>query len=246
MKPAFSIANNGDSALDIRFEEPPSEALSRYIIVLAQEIRRRDFPGIADLVPAYQCLTVAFDPLIANAEELPEQLETLVEKTLGQPPGLDRKPRLVRLPVCYDTDFATDMQDVCEHTGLSVEEVIERHCAPRYLAHMLGFTPGFLYLGGLDEKLHCPRKASPALRVAAGSVGIGGSQTGIYPQATPGGWQVIGRTPVKLFRPESEAPFIAEPLDRIQFVCIDRDTFERLEKEELDSVEWREERGKAP
>lgn len=230
MKLSFAIIPNGDCALDIRFDAPPSEALSRRIIALEQAIETQEWDGVRDLIPAYQCLTVCYDPLACNSEQLTTRIEKLTGQLLRRPPELARQPHLIRLPVCYDAEFAPDMPAVSEHTGLSTEQIIVKHCAPHYLVHMLGFTPGFLYLGGLDAQLHCPRKATPELRVPAGAVGIGGSQTGVYPQATPGGWQIIGRTPVNLFRPQSDQPFIAEPLDRIEFFAIDRDEFDHFDQ----------------
>lgn len=234
MKPSFAVIGNGDSALDIRFDAEPGEELSRRIIVLEQAIKAQQWEGVQDLIPAYQCLTVCYDPLACDSGLLSARIEQLTGQVLEYPPELARQPRLIRLPVCYDAEFASDMQAVSEHTGLSAEQVVARHCARRYLVHMLGFTPGFLYLGGLDPQLHCPRKATPELRVPAGAVGIGGGQTGVYPQATPGGWQIIGRTPVELFRPQGERPFIAEPLDRIEFFAIDREEFDRFNQDALE------------
>ncbi|WP_323847342.1 5-oxoprolinase subunit PxpB [Microbulbifer magnicolonia] len=234
MKFAFTIASNGDSALDIRFDAPPGEELSQYIIALQQEITAQKWDGVQDLIPAYQCLTVCFDPMQCDGTNLTVRVEALAGALLSRPPALERSPRLIRLPVCYEAEFGPDMAAVSAHTGLSAEQIITSHCAPHYLVHMLGFTPGFLYLGGLPPELHCPRKDNPELRVAAGSVGIGGSQTGIYPQATPGGWQIIGRTPVNLFRPQGAQPFIAEPLDRIAFYPIDRQQFEGFEQGALE------------
>ncbi|WP_299596242.1 5-oxoprolinase subunit PxpB [uncultured Microbulbifer sp.] len=244
----FELSPNGDAALDIRFSAAPGEQLSEAIIALSEAIEAESFPAVTELVPAYQCLTVCFDPLqlshsgsgSADLPKLESSLATLTQKILAQtlrtnkkntdeentdnePP--EYKRTLIRIPVCYDEQFAPDIQTLCSHTGLTAAEIIARHTAPRYLVHMLGFTPGFLYLGGLDEQLHCPRKARPELKIAAGSVGIGGGQTGIYPQATPGGWQIIGRTPLALFRPDQDPPFIAHPLDRIQFVAISPEQF---------------------
>ncbi|WP_160154531.1 5-oxoprolinase subunit PxpB [Microbulbifer sp. ALW1] len=238
---AFELQPNGDAAVDIRFAEAPGEPLSERIIALAQAIESASLPAVTELVPAYQCLTVCFDPqrlLPADSADRPASsgtdtliamLQALTEETLSRAQPAQGPRTLIRIPVCYDSDFAPDMPAVCAQSGLSKSEVITRHTTPRYLVHMLGFTPGFLYLGGLDPQLHCPRKARPELKVAAGSVGIGGAQTGIYPQATPGGWQVIGRTPLSLFRPQQETPFIARPLDRVQFVAITAEQFAEMD-----------------
>lgn len=248
--PAFELLANGDTALDIRFAADPSEALSERIIALAEVIEScAQLPAITELVPAYQCLTVCYDPLqlpcgksgAPDTAFLTQTLQSLTGEVLAQSGRARGEHHLIRIPVCYDAAFAPDIHNLCASSGLAVDEIIRRHTAPHYLVHMLGFTPGFLYLGGLDKSLHCPRKARPELQVPAGSVGIGGAQTGIYPQATPGGWQIIGRTPLALFRPHQEPAFIARPLDRIQFVAISAaefaaiDPMSPLEKVPLDS-----------
>ncbi|MBB5212462.1 5-oxoprolinase subunit PxpB [Microbulbifer hydrolyticus] len=233
----FEIQPNGDAALDIRFDQAPGELLSERIIALADAIESASIRAVTELVPAYQCLTVCFDPLrlpgagsgAAEMSELENTLRALTNQILSQETYAHSGRSLIRIPVCYDSEFAPDMHTVCEQSGLTAQEVVSRHTAPRYLVHMLGFTPGFLYLGGLDQKLHCPRKARPALNVPAGSVGIGGAQTGIYPQATPGGWQIIGRTPLALFRPQQQPAFIARPLDRVQFVAISAEQFAAID-----------------
>lgn len=234
MIPSFSLSANGDNALDIRFDADPCEGLSRWIIVFEQAINAQEWDGVQDLIPAYQCLTICFDPLLCDRNVLNRNVEALARALLTQKPALERKPHLIRIPVCYDAEFAQDMPAVAEQTGLSTQQIIAKHASVQYLVHMLGFSPGFLYLGGLDPALHCPRKETPAVRVPAGAVGIGGEQTGIYPQATPGGWQIIGRTPVELFAPQSDRPFVAEPLDRIEFYPIDRAQFESFEQDMLE------------
>ncbi|MFC6980930.1 5-oxoprolinase subunit PxpB [Microbulbifer taiwanensis] len=217
MKSSFAIVANGDSALDIRFDASPSLELSERIIALAQAVEAQRWEGVGDLIPAYQCLTVCYNPLNCNNSDLTNRLESLTRQQLRQPPKLDRKPRLIRVPVCYDAEFAPDMREVSEHTGLSAEQIIARHCAPDYLVHMLGFTPGFLYLGGLDPQLHCPRKATPELRVPAGAVGIGGSQTGIYPQVTPGAGRLSGARRCSCSAPRARHPLSQSPWTKSSF-----------------------------
>lgn len=237
MNSAFSLQPNGDAALDILFSDTPSEALSETLMALAHAIEEISLPEITELVPAYQCLTVCFDPLRlsppATGEDatatLTAKLSALTREVLLHPTQVATERRLIRIPVCYDREFAPDLEALSAHTGLGKEEIIARHSAPYYLVHMLGFTPGFLYLGGLDPQLYCPRKPRPELAVPAGSVGIGGTQTGIYPQATPGGWQIIGRTPLALFRPGLEPSFIARPLDRVQFKPITAESFSQYD-----------------
>ncbi|GAB2894504.1 5-oxoprolinase subunit PxpB [Microbulbifer echini] len=227
-KPDFNITANGDCALDIRFSAEPSEELSRYIIGLRQYIQEQGPDDLIDLIPAYQCLTISFDPLTHESESLSQELRVLTQKYLKIPAKLDRDSRIIQIPVCYEEGFAPDIHTLSTHTGLTPKQIVLLHTATCYLVHMLGFSPGFLYLGGLDPRLHCPRKKKPRLRIPVGAVGIGGSQTGIYPQATAGGWQIIGQTPVRLFRPSSNSPFIAEPLDIIKFYSIDKLEFEAI------------------
>ena len=131
-------------------------------------------------------------------------------------------PKLIVIPVCYEEEFAPDLHHVATHCKLSKDALIEAHTRETYLVHMLGFLPGFLYLGGLNPHLYCPRKTTPATNINPGSVAIGGNQTGIYPVASPGGWHIIGRTPIALFCPEAKQPFIASALDKVNFVAISR------------------------
>ncbi|WP_444997535.1 5-oxoprolinase subunit PxpB [Aliikangiella sp. IMCC44359] len=223
--PEFRIVPNGDSAITLIFNAPISQELSHFIIHLATTIQKSLSDIIDDTIPAYQSLTICFQPLLISQAQLSEKLSALIH--LNHAP-LAVKGKTIEIPVCYSTNFAPDMQWVCQQTELTTEQIIQLHTQTEYLVHMLGFSPGFLYLGGLNKKLHCNRKPVPVSKVAAGSVGIGGQQTGIYPQATPGGWQIIGRTPKQLFKPESHSPFIASPLDTIKFVSISEAEFEQL------------------
>ncbi|WP_051687407.1 5-oxoprolinase subunit PxpB [Microbulbifer sp. HZ11] len=226
----FEVLPNGDAAFDIRFSAEPSEQLSETIIALAEAIEKAPLDAVTELVPAYQCLTVCFDPLhLTETTGLLDALVSLTQTALIHPRSIAGTRNLIRIPVCYDEKFAPDLPALCAQSRLTASEVVALHTAPQYLVHMLGFTPGFLYLGGLDTALHCPRKARPALSVPPGSVGIGGQQTGIYPQATPGGWQIIGRTPMALFRPDQAQPFIARPLDRVKFVQISTQEFAQFD-----------------
>jgi KipI family sensor histidine kinase inhibitor len=135
---------------------------------------------------------------------------------------------MVQIPVCYGGDFGIDLTFVAEHVGLSEQQVIELHSATRYLVHFLGFSPGFGYLGGLPKQLECPRLESPRLTVAAGSVGIAGAQTGVYPIDSPGGWRIIGRTPLRMFDPLADAPTRLEPGDMVEFLPIDSEDFAEI------------------
>jgi KipI family sensor histidine kinase inhibitor len=172
-----------------------------------------------------------YDPGMTGVAELQKTLETL-EARLGDikiPP-----PRTVEIPVCYGGEFGPDIDTVARTNQLRVSDVIELHCEPAYLIYMVGFTPGFPFLGGLSEKLHTPRLETPRSLVAEGSVGIANNQTGIYPIASPGGWQLIGRTPVKLFAPRRKHPFLYQAGDRIKFNPISVEEYTRLVEKEAE------------
>ncbi|MGX5174714.1 5-oxoprolinase subunit PxpB [Aliikangiella sp. IMCC44653] len=221
----YSIKANGEAALTVEFELPVSQSLSEHIIALAEAIKSEFEYCLEDAIPAFQSITVIFNPLIISVQEF----ETKLTIILNHPVSFAQvQPQIVSIPVCYGGKFGPDLEPLCQHKQISQEQFIELHTAPQYLVHMLGFTPGFLYLGGLNAKLNFPRKSTPALKVSAGSVGIGGGQTGIYPLATPGGWQIIGRTPLALFKPDTAQPFIARPLDKIQFVAINEAEFKQI------------------
>ena len=167
--------------------------------------------GVLGLIPGMNNLTLTFDPLQTDSQVLEQAAQALWAKPLRR----QQAGRLVEIPVRYD---GPDLADVARHCGLPANEVVHRHTAAEYVVYFIGFQPGFAYLGGLDESLHMPRRAEPRVAVPAGSVGIGGAQTGIYPLVTPGGWQLIGRTTLPLFDPQAEPPTLLAPGDRVRFV----------------------------
>ncbi len=185
--------------------------------------------GVIEIIPTYRSLLIIYDPSVTQPDKLEKALDAL-EARLDEiriPP-----PRTVELPVCYGGDFGPDIATVADTNNLTVEEVVELHCEPEYLIYMVGFTPGFPFLGGLSEKLHTPRLETPRTLVPEGSVGIANNQTGIYPIASPGGWQLIGRTPVKLFAPWRQDPFLYQAGDRLKFKPISADEYARIVAEE--------------
>lgn len=187
--------------------------------------------GVTEIIPTYRSLLIIYDPSITQPAKLKKNLDTL-EDRLGEisiPP-----PRTVELPVCYGAEFGPDIDTVADTNKLAVEEVIELHCEPEYLIYMVGFTPGFPFLGGLSEKLHTPRLETPRTLVPEGSVGIANNQTGIYPIASPGGWQLIGRTPLKLFAPWRPKPFLYQAGDRLKFKSISAEEYVRIVAEEAE------------
>jgi KipI family sensor histidine kinase inhibitor len=214
----------GDAALLLTFGDGIEPGLNRRVHRFAALAEAARLPGLLDLVPAYATLAVHFDPLLWTWEELGAVLcDGIPPVEADLPP-----PRQVVLPVCYGGEAGPDLADLARHCGLTPEEVVARHTAAEYQVYFLGFTPGFPYLGGLDPALAAPRRATPRTQVPAGSVGIAGLQTGVYPLASPGGWQLLGRTPLPLFAPDREEPCWLRPGDRLRFEAISPERFQAL------------------
>ena len=201
----------GDAALVCEAPAPATLDCQRRVWAAAEAAR--GWPHVREVVPGMNNLTIVFDPLEADAAALANQLQAAWDKS-GDMPGIGRE---VEIPVQYGGEFGPDLGVVARHTGLSANEVVQRHAAAEYVVFFLGFQPGFAYMGGLAEALHTPRRPSPRLEVPAGSVGIGGEQTGIYPATSPGGWQLIGRSDTPLFDPTQMPPTLLQPGDRVRF-----------------------------
>lgn len=201
----------GDTALVC--EVPPPATLECQKHVWAVAALTRQWPHVVDVVPGMNNLTIVFDPLAADVSSLAAELAVAWE----QAEVADAEARVIEVPVRYGGAFGPDLAAVAEHTGLPPEEVVARHAGGHYVVFFLGFQPGFAYLGGLDESLHTPRRKVPRIEVPAGTVGIGGAQTGIYPAASPGGWQLIGRTALALFDPAHEPFALLQPGDLVRF-----------------------------
>lgn len=220
--PRFRVV--GDSALNVEFAEEIAPAVNGQVRALLAALDANPPPGLIDLVPAYRALLAIYDPLVLPYPVLVERLRRLTSAVATVlPPG-----RRVTIPVAYGGQYGPDLADVAAHTGLSGAEVIARHSAGRYLIYFLGFVPGFPYLGGLDPALVTPRLAQPRTAVPAGAVGIGGEQTGIYPLTTPGGWRIIGRTPLRLYDPAATEPFLLHAGDELCLRAIDAAAFALL------------------
>ncbi len=194
----------------------------------------RSYPWMIEYVPAFTTITIYYDPLTAIANQpgtLPydvvlNQINTLLIKLSNSPLV---QPSVISIPVCYGGDLGPDLPFVALYNGLSTQEVIEIHSKAEYLVYMIGFAPGFPYIGGMSEKINVPRKNTPRLKIPSGSVGIAGSQTGIYPIETPGGWQLIGRTPLNLFTPSKKSPSLLQAGDKIKFTPISLNEFTNWE-----------------
>lgn len=190
------------------------------------------FLGLRELVPAYQTLTVYYDPFIVNGafpfEKVKIHLETIL-KSLNT--TTDTSNRFIEIPVCYESEFAPDLIDLAASNNLTVEEAVQLHSSVIYDVMFIGFSPGFPFLSGLDDRLHFPRKMVPRLKVHQGSVGIAGKQTGIYSLDSPGGWQIIGRTPIKLFKIKNEPPTLLKAGDKVKFYPISQKEFHLWEEQ---------------
>jgi inhibitor of KinA len=232
MLPAPRFFPMGDQALIVEFGDRIDPALSAHIAAVAQRLRDSRLVGVLDIVPAYTTLALHYDPAAIGAGTSP--YEALAE-TIGS--WLETKytgdavaGRVIEIPVCYGGVFGEDLQTLAQCRGLSADEVIALHSGATYHVHMLGFVPGFAYLGGLDARLATPRRDTPRPRVPAGSVAIAGEQTAVYPLDTPGGWQIIGRTPLRLFVPGVSPPCLLNAGDTVRFMPISTQEFEAQSK----------------
>lgn len=230
MNREYCIKPAGDRAVQVIFEQKIDENVNAKVMALRAKLASGAISGImaeaiCETIPSFAALVILYDPLKTDFDSVKSMLERLLEQKSEQvlQPG-----KLIEIPVCYGGKYGEDLAYVASHAGLTEEEVIRIHSEREYRIYMLGFLPGFPYLGGLDERLFTPRLSSPRTAIPAGSVGIGGEQTGIYPMESPGGWQLIGRTPLRLFRPEENGKLPYEAGDRIRFLPIEEEQFEKL------------------
>jgi inhibitor of KinA len=212
----------GDSALTVRFGDRIEPEIHDRVLSFAERVDESRLPGVIEVVPTYCSATVYLHPFSVDPDILAIQLLSLA----GQPPSRSRTGRKIEVPVCYGGAFGPDLADVAAFAGRSIEAVIHLHSSIEYRCYMLGFSPGFPYLGAVPEAIAMPRRAEPRLQVPAGSVGIAGLQTGIYPQQSPGGWRLIGRTPLRIFDLHRGDPFLIQPGDQVRFVPIEREQFD--------------------
>jgi inhibitor of KinA len=233
----MEITPLGDSALLIRvverFDDAPDEVLTK-VLATKRALEAAQIPGAIEIAPAYTTVALFCDPVRAIDAGAPVEnvfgwIEQRIQEALLQPQETqaDRiEPSLVEIPVCYETEFALDLEEVARHAGVHWKEVVDLHCGAEYRVHCVGFTPGFPFLGGLPRKIATPRRDVPRKEIPAGSVAIGGKQTGIYPIKSPGGWNVIGRTPLQLFNPQEDPPVLLRAGDCVRFRSITREEFE--------------------
>jgi inhibitor of KinA len=219
----FTIHPLSDDAVLIHFGHKNQNIKVQNAI---NQIERFPFLGLRELVPAYHTLTVYYDPFIVNGSFPFDKIKGHLENILKENHTTSVfKNRIIEIPVCYESEFAPDLEKLAISNNLTVEEAIRIHSSVIYDVRFIGFSPGFPFLEGLNEKLHFPRKTNPRLKVNQGSVGIAGKQTGIYSLDSPGGWQIIGRTPIKLFDIKNESPTLLKAADKVKFYPISQKDF---------------------
>jgi inhibitor of KinA len=221
---SYRLVPAGDSALLVEFEERIDPEVNASAIALAAAVQAAGLAGVRDVVPTFRSVAVYFDPVHTDGAALLACLDRHAQAASG-PAG--ESCTSIRIPVCYGGEVGPDLADVAAFAGMSEDDVVMAHTSKAYRVFMLGFVPGFAYLGIVDERIAIPRLATPRVRVPVGSVGIAGIQTGIYPAETPGGWRLIGRTPIKPFEPDRADPFLMKAGDTVQFYRIDRDEYDR-------------------
>ncbi|ADO82934.1 5-oxoprolinase subunit PxpB [Ilyobacter polytropus] len=217
----------GDRALVIEFGNKISEEVNSKVRSMTIAIEKEGIEGVVEITPTYRSLTVHYDPMSTSYSSLIEHFEYLENKLEKIDIPL---PEIIEIPTFYGGDQCPDIANVAQHNSISVDEVINIHSSKDYLIYMLGFTPGFPYLGGMDEKIATPRLETPRTKIKKGSVGIAGSQTGIYPTDSPGGWQIIGKTPVDLYNAYSDSPILLDSGNYIKFVPVSWDEYKKIEK----------------
>ena len=227
----------GDSALLIRvaenFESAPEDVLNK-VLAAKHRLEAAQIPGAIEIAPAYTTVAIFYDPVRAVDAGAPVDnivgwIEQRIREALSESEETradETKQSVIEIPVCYETEFGLDLEHVAKQAGIHWKEVVDLHCGAEYRVHCVGFTPGFPFLGGLPHKLATPRRDVPRKEIPAGSVGIGGAQTGIYPIKSPGGWNIIGRTPLRLFDPQKNPPALLRAGDRVRFRSIRREEFE--------------------
>ena len=237
----FTIEPLGDQAFLLRFCDEPNRYCFDRIRAFDEAVSRKRVQGIVELSPAYTSLAVYYDPLLISALDLEQFLRKvqgdqsgfLRSDNSGSSPQSHSLARELLVPVCYDLEFGHDLEFVASSHGMNCSEVVEIHTAASYFVHMIGFLPGFPYLGGLSSRIATPRKSSPRLQVPAGSVGIAGNQTGIYPIDSPGGWQIIGRSPWQFFNLNHTPPSKIQAGDTVRFVSIGLNEFREIQNESI-------------
>lgn len=238
--PAVQLYPLGDAAVVVHFGDDISEQTHRQVRAFSAYLQQHPFNGLIEYVPAYTTVTVYYDPwVISEKGQLNPYTKVtgFLQRMLPLIAGAEENspPRMVEIPVLYGGEAGPDLEYVARVNELSPEQVIALHTQQEYLVYMIGFAPGFPYLGGMNKRIAAPRKETPRQSIPAGSVGIAGEQTGIYPLETPGGWQLIGQTPVPLFTPKGKTPTLLQAGDVVRFVSITQDEFKERKEQQHES-----------
>lgn len=223
------ILTSSDCSFCVEFGNEISEQINEQVRAYTMAVKAASIPGVTELVPTYRSVTVHYRPEIIGWSSLYTKLNKLTESlgTAEIPPA-----GTIRIPVLYGGDYGPDLASLAALHGMTEKEAIELHSAPDYLIYMMGFLPGFCYLGGLDKRIATPRLTTPRVKIPAGSVGIAGEQTGIYPLESPGGWQLIGMTPLKLYDPDREKPILLEAGSRLKYYPIGEEEYIEIRRRE--------------
>ena len=223
------ILTSSDCSFCVEFGNEISEQINEQVRAYTMAVEAAGIEGVTELVPTYRSVTVHYKPEVIGWSKLYTQLSKLTETLSAAefPPA-----ETIRIPVLYGGEYGPDLKSLAELHGLSEQEVIELHTAPDYLIYMMGFLPGFCYLGGLDKRIATPRLKTPRVKIPAGSVGIAGEQTGMYPLESPGGWQLIGMTPLKLYDPQREKPILLEAGSRLKYYAIGEEEYMQIRRRE--------------
>jgi len=223
----------GDHAVTVEFGERIDPVINREVMALFQHLKAKAISGIKDLIPAYATLTVVYDIILLKKDHPGLSVYTMICDLLRDAIAeltvhIEDRSAVIEIPACYDISLAPDIQSLAKLHTVPVEELIRIHSSVVYNVYMIGFLPGFAYMGSVEEKIISPRHASPRTQVPAGSIGIAGEQTGIYPFDSPGGWQLIGQTPVKMFDIEKENPCYLQPGDKVKFYPVSLTEFQKM------------------
>ncbi|MDR1018418.1 MAG: 5-oxoprolinase subunit PxpB [Lachnospiraceae bacterium] len=213
----MKFLTSGDKSMVVEFGTVIDEKINNQVQELKEKLQMANISGIVSLLPTFRSLMITYNPKEITFAKIATEIKSLGEIT-GE--SFNNKKRILKIPCCYGARFGMDLRDMEDHTGLSRDEIISIHSSVDYKIYMLGFLPGFVYLGGLDKRIEMPRLSNPRLKIRPGSVGIAGDQTGVYPLASPGGWRLIGGTPVDFYNPDREDPILCKAGEYIRFVPI--------------------------
>ncbi|MBB4825162.1 inhibitor of KinA [Sporosarcina luteola] len=224
----YTLSPLGDQAVVIEVDRDISMKAQDKVLAVTALLEERSPDWMVESVPSYTSVTVFYRLEAFEGVPYEEVCKRIHQLLAGVQPGRSASRRTVRIPVLYGGEWGPDLPFVAEHNGLMPEEVISIHSSGEYLVHMIGFAPGFPFIGGMSEKIAAPRRKTPRLRIPARTIGIAGKQTGVYPIETPGGWQLIGRTPLELFLPEQNPPSLLVAGDRIEFYPISQKEYDEM------------------